>query len=281
MEKCCDVEGIRSLTKVIKHFWLKIWEGTIIWLIESDRSIYTFHSVKCNNVEFLISDQDVWHGWIPSIPRKRIRGIYPPSGLKESSLGSSSSWSNKTWIEKEKFINVNDVPHTVKQCTNHGTLIAIFFLIIMTKGWAAFPHLQVDHDKAVCKLRDFLGLGKFGLECFSNNKSQLILIHLLSKPPPHYFPFTITFKRFNLPDVYVSRLGGNQSGSRNPTKTQPLWLSPTTSMELASSLSVCCQFLFLLKHENMQVRHSTIYANYIPIFENRLEAETFSILFQI
>lgn len=184
MEKCCDVEGIRSLTKVIKHFWLKIWEGTIIWLIESDRSIYTFHSVKCNNVEFLISDQDVWHGWIPSIPRKRIRGIYPPSGLKESSLGSSSSWSNKTWIEKEKFINVNDVPHTVKQYTNHGTLIAIFFLIIMTKGWAAFPHLQVDHDKAVCKLRDFLGLGKFGLECFSNNKSQLILIHLLSKPPP-------------------------------------------------------------------------------------------------
>lgn len=31
----------------------------------------------------------------PSVPRKRIRGMYPPSGLKASSFGSSSSCSNR------------------------------------------------------------------------------------------------------------------------------------------------------------------------------------------
>ena len=35
------------------------------------------------------------HDSTPSVPRKRIRGMYPPSGLKASSFGSSSSCSNR------------------------------------------------------------------------------------------------------------------------------------------------------------------------------------------
>lgn len=37
--------------------------------------------------------------------------------------------------------------------------------------WLLFI-LQVDHDKVVCKLRDFLGLSKFGLQCFQVNSKH-------------------------------------------------------------------------------------------------------------
>lgn len=36
----------------------------------------------------------------PDVPRKRIRGMYPPSGLRESSFGSSSSCSHEKCIHQ-------------------------------------------------------------------------------------------------------------------------------------------------------------------------------------
>lgn len=49
------------------------------------------------------------------------------------------------------------------------TLTPTYFLKLRITE-RAFPHLQVDHYKVVCKLRDFLGLCKFGLECLNKNK---------------------------------------------------------------------------------------------------------------
>lgn len=113
----------------------------------------------------------------PYVPRKRIRGMYPPSGLKSSSFGSSSSCSyNKLLFNKPPTTShVNQAQRSKKKNHPHNYKFKIFLfqtqpwqlitiLLILFRIPEGFPHLQVDHNKVVCQLSNLLRLCKFWLE---------------------------------------------------------------------------------------------------------------------
>lgn len=73
------------------------WNPTKVQNLELLSVTKTYHWILSVICVLVISEQNVYmkDNSTPSIPRKRIRGMYPPSGLKVEPDGSSSSCSKQ------------------------------------------------------------------------------------------------------------------------------------------------------------------------------------------